>query len=170
MHSSKQSIFIAASAPETMYGIRPIFYVSSASYLLSCSHQYHNAWHDCFALHNCSLLCHPLSSHSSLILDAVACIAQTGLLIAKAGGSVWFRRASVCSPTICIISLSCKSYASDHTKSAEYEKPLNSSCIACESTLCTGVKTGVTLVNSESKLLVSVAFLICGMNGGGTRL
>lgn len=34
----------------------------------------------------------------------------------------------------------------------------------------TGVRTGVTLVNSESKLLVSVAFLIVGMNGGATRL
>lgn len=35
---------------------------------------------------------------------------------------------------------------------------------------CTGVSTGVTLVNSESKLLVSVAFLIVGINGGATRL
>lgn len=36
--------------------------------------------------------------------------------------------------------------------------------------LCTGVKTGVTLVNSESKLLVSVALVIAGLNGGGTLL
>lgn len=35
---------------------------------------------------------------------------------------------------------------------------------------CTGVKTGVTLVNSWSKLLVSVGLLIVGMNGGGPRL
>lgn len=35
---------------------------------------------------------------------------------------------------------------------------------------CTGVSTGVTLVNSWSKLLVSVALLMVGMNGGGTRL
>ena len=35
---------------------------------------------------------------------------------------------------------------------------------------CTGVKTGVTLVNSESKLLVSVAFLIVGIKGGVTLL
>jgi hypothetical protein len=64
----------------------------------------------------------------------------------------------------------------DQTKSAEYEKPLNSSCIACDRTElllalspkrkiynlpdCTGVSTGVTLVNSESKLLVSVALVI----------
>ena len=63
------------------------------------------------------------------------------------------------------------------TKSAEYEKPRNSSCMACDRTVdfvssslpitfeghspdCTGVKTGVTLVNSESKLLVSVALVI----------
>jgi len=31
---------------------------------------------------------------------------------------------------------------------------------------CTGVKTGVTLVNSESKLLVSVGPVIWGLNGG----
>lgn len=35
---------------------------------------------------------------------------------------------------------------------------------------CTGVKTGVTLVNSLSKLLVSVALVIFGKNGGSTRL
>jgi len=46
------------------------------------------------------------------------------------------------------------------TKSAEYEKPRNSSCIAWDNTDCTGVRTGVTLVNSESKLLVSVALVI----------
>lgn len=34
----------------------------------------------------------------------------------------------------------------------------------------TGVRTGVTLVNSWSKLLVSVGLLMVGMNGGGTRL
>lgn len=58
----------------------------------------------------------------------------------------------------------------DHAKSAVYEKPRNSSCIACESTDCTGVKTGVTLVNSWSKLLVSVGLLIVGSMGGGPRL
>lgn len=31
---------------------------------------------------------------------------------------------------------------------------------------CTGVNTGVTLVNSESKLLVSVALVMAGRNGG----
>lgn len=75
-------------------------------------------------------------------------------------------------------------------KSAEYEKPRNSSCICCVRTKSelvteplefasliisnlpdwTGVNTGVTLVNSESKLLVSVADLICGKNGGGILL
>ena len=35
---------------------------------------------------------------------------------------------------------------------------------------CTGVNTGVTLVNSLSKLLVSVALLICGRNGGSSLL
>lgn len=35
---------------------------------------------------------------------------------------------------------------------------------------CTGVRTGVTLVNSVSKLLVSVGLLMVGKNGGGTRL
>jgi hypothetical protein len=35
---------------------------------------------------------------------------------------------------------------------------------------CTGVKTGVTLVNSESKLLVSVALVICGKKGAGILL
>lgn len=35
---------------------------------------------------------------------------------------------------------------------------------------CTGVRTGVTLVNSVSKLLVSVGLLMVGRNGGGTRL
>ena len=35
---------------------------------------------------------------------------------------------------------------------------------------CTGVKTGVTLVNSLSKLLVSALFLMVGMKGAGTRL
>ena len=78
---------------------------------------------------------------------------------------------------------------SPQTKSAEYEKPLNSSCIACDSTViqisndsyptyagddilpdCTGVKTGVTLVNSESKLLVSARLLTVGVKGAGTRL
>ena len=34
----------------------------------------------------------------------------------------------------------------------------------------TGVSTGVTLVNSESKLLVSVAFLMVGRKGGATLL
>jgi hypothetical protein len=31
---------------------------------------------------------------------------------------------------------------------------------------CTGVNTGVTLVNSESKLLVSVALVMVGRKGG----
>lgn len=35
---------------------------------------------------------------------------------------------------------------------------------------CTGVSTGVTLVNSVSKLLVSVGLVICGINGGCTLL
>ena len=35
---------------------------------------------------------------------------------------------------------------------------------------CTGVRTGVTLVNSWSKLLVSVGLVMVGKNGGGTRL
>ena len=41
----------------------------------------------------------------------------------------------------------------------------------CEQQLpdCTGVRTGVTLVNSLSKLLVSVGFLIVGTKGDGTR-
>ena len=34
----------------------------------------------------------------------------------------------------------------------------------------TGVRTGVTLVNSESKLLVSVGLLMVGRNGGWTLL
>lgn len=55
-------------------------------------------------------------------------------------------------------------------KSAEYENPLNSSCIAWLSTLCTGVNTGVTLVNSVSKLLVSVALVMVGIKGAGTLL
>ena len=74
-------------------------------------------------------------------------------------------------------------------KSAEYENPRNSSCIACVKTKeaasartpskqqriqntpdCTGVRTGVTLVNSESKLLVSVGLVIVGINGGVTFL
>lgn len=55
-------------------------------------------------------------------------------------------------------------------KSAEYEKPRNSSCIAWVRTDCTGVRTGVTLVNSVSKLLVSVALVIVGTKGGATLL
>ena len=35
---------------------------------------------------------------------------------------------------------------------------------------CTGVNTGVTLVNSESKLLVSALPFTVGRKGGGTRL
>ena len=35
---------------------------------------------------------------------------------------------------------------------------------------CTGVNTGVTLVNSLSKLLVSALPLIVGMKGAGTLL
>lgn len=43
-------------------------------------------------------------------------------------------------------------------------------CFSAHLPDCTGVSTGVTLVNSWSKLLVSVALEMVGMNGAGIRL